>query len=430
MKKHTSQPVRRVLRRRIRPGTRRGISLTEVLIATFVAVLGVVALAALVPVGIHEVNVAARADMTAMVGRNAWRDIKVRDWLRGYDATRTTGFRSLWYFHNGGSLFNDNGTNRNPPSNPPNIRHPFAGTSGIDAFAIDPLVAAHPQSTPGGDWRRGEFPFRVEFEPSEIDSNPYFRMARLTIRASEYDTYNGMTRGLAAYEYAKRLFMPDNELIFTPPDDDTGIARRSSSKGADGAPGQAGTDDDGDGLTDEDDGSEAGYWDDVAESGGDYSWMMTVSPSFTDYGATYTVAIVVFYQRNPVVPRFPIAERIDNPPNERCTYVDLIGTGGDVLLRWTAGEGDPDMPGLHVDDWVMFFGRLRDGSGNPTGPKIVQWYKVLGIDDGPYYNSGTGEWGRAVTLEGPNWDTNFISPPFAVVYDRAVGVYQKTIQLK
>ena len=406
------------------------------------------ALASLIPVGIHEVRVDSRADMTAMVGRNAWRDMKVRDWLRGYSPNRPNGSESLWYFHNGSPVFIRNTTTSRsspgtPPGKPTNVGNPFNNNKyGADAFALDPLVMSHPSQTSAGDsaatgdQRRGYFPLKLQNDPTGIDAQPYYRMARLTLRASAVDSFV-LRRGLREYEYAKRLFMPENELILAEPDKNTEAPRRAYSNGADGAPGQAGVDDDADGVTDEQDGSEGGYWDDIPLSRGDYSWMMTVIPSITDFGATTTVAVVVFYQRTPIVPAFNFSARAGKAPIERCVNVEPISMSGDFRLYWTAGEGDPDIPNIHAGDWIMFFGRLvvhEPGTPPPApqpGPKIVQWYQVLAVDDGPQYDSTSGVWERAVTLAGPNWDSSgVLSAPFAVVLHRAVGVYQKTVQLK
>ena len=64
-----------------RPARRRGISLLEVLISMFVLAIGLMGVAALIPAGRHEIVEAIKLENAAMVGRGAFRDIQIREYL-------------------------------------------------------------------------------------------------------------------------------------------------------------------------------------------------------------------------------------------------------------------------------------------------------------------------------------------------------------
>jgi hypothetical protein len=60
---------------------KRGISLLEVLFSIFVLSVGLLGLAAMVPVGKHQVTEASHADRGTAIGQAAFRDMKIRDML-------------------------------------------------------------------------------------------------------------------------------------------------------------------------------------------------------------------------------------------------------------------------------------------------------------------------------------------------------------
>src|SRR5574340_209344 len=69
--------------RRCRPARpRRGVSLIEVLISIFILSVGLMGVAALIPVGRFEVVQAAKMDRAAVAGRAAFREVKIRGLLR------------------------------------------------------------------------------------------------------------------------------------------------------------------------------------------------------------------------------------------------------------------------------------------------------------------------------------------------------------
>jgi hypothetical protein len=61
--------------------SRRGITLIEVLISMFVLMIGLLGVGAMIPAGRYEIMQGVKADYGAMVGREAFRDMKARGYL-------------------------------------------------------------------------------------------------------------------------------------------------------------------------------------------------------------------------------------------------------------------------------------------------------------------------------------------------------------
>jgi len=101
---------------------RRGISLLEVLISVFVILVGLLGVIALIPVGHRSTMKALEHDRAAALGRMAMHHVKVADLL---DATQ-------WRLADG-TDFDETQT-------------------GTQAFALDPLYAAHNVATTGANW--------------------------------------------------------------------------------------------------------------------------------------------------------------------------------------------------------------------------------------------------------------------------------------
>ena len=66
---------------RLRPPGRRGLSLLEVLISMGILAVGLLGVAAMLPAGRFEMQKATNYDFAGMVGRSAFRDLKVRGYL-------------------------------------------------------------------------------------------------------------------------------------------------------------------------------------------------------------------------------------------------------------------------------------------------------------------------------------------------------------
>lgn len=399
------------------PHSRHGITLMEVLISMFVAAVGLMGLAALIPVGRHNIQEAGKSDRANAVARAAYREIKTRGWL------------------NANNLFGSAGGGASPVMSAP--------------FCIDPMFMHFPANssamttggTPGYGW----------YAPVQLDNDPQFcdgslfppRMFRATIRP-----FSGATTSIN-FATADRLFRCEDDKVFERPTDDTKRARAV--------------------LGD----------DNRMQSNGDYSWMATVVPVYQTTGtatpSTYKVSVVVFQKRSLLIPDQNKPNRAGAPPSERYVHADFISGGvgvggGDVRLRLpdssattSTSPEESDFPRVRPGQWIMLVALKTDPSAIP----VVEWYRVVSASkradgqDGPeLMTTGTPstqpEWFIDVTLDGQTWDpiakdttTGLFATPdmdrgdpadytatngpymtvYAGVFENVVGVYTKTIEV-
>lgn len=420
------------------PHFRHGLTLLEVLIAIFVMAVGLMGLAALIPVGRHDVLEGSKADRANACGRAAFRDVKVRKmltpgmWMNG-DATDDTPSGTppmnpqTWY---------DLSIKTNSPSivtGPlENAAAPFSTSfASFNSICIDPLFVASAMNSGAGSlsyWR--SFPYALDNDPTTPQAvggntlNPP-RMARATLRS--WPATNTYPLGYAA---AERIFRCEDDVQFALNTDET---KRPNP-----------------------------VWsDNRLQPKGDYSWLITATPvSVSANGVpAYSVSTVVFYKRSLVLPDFTnAAQRSDGPPGERLVYADFLSGGigvggGDVRLRLptSSSDDDPDtsdFPRLRPSSWIMLCAWTNDASPR----QVYQWYRITSVgqradgQNGPeYVNSGTPsgnpEWQQDVTLDGPDWDgsltqitfydadnVNAYTTVFAALFENVVGVYTKTIE--
>lgn len=412
---------------------RRGISLTEVLLSMFVMTVGVLGLAALIPVGGSDVATAVRADRTSNLGRAAFRDVQVRDWLEpdmwmpAVPPNPTTA--PLW---------------EDPRSAAPlNLPTEFA-----NSFCIDPLFVSrnNPTYVNTADSRLREFPYSLDNDAQDDGDGDWTtlpqppRMLRGTLHA-----WPAFTAPPIQLAHADRLFRSTDDLVFGLPDGEP-----------DGRPFAS-----------------LGSAQQTRQFTGDYSWLFTVSPLLNGHNAltqlingaphTYTVSAVVFQKRTVELAPLAIATRAGTPPTERTVYADFISGvglgGGDVRLGLPVTPGvnnDPnlpkssDFPQVKAGQWIMLSGWLVPPSGEPIS--VFRWYRV--VTAGPLLHepsapSGptrtTPEWAQYVTLAGPDWwssspneyidvdhdgtDGGPFPTAYAAIIDGVVGVYEKTMRL-
>ena len=201
---------------------------------------------------------------------------------------------------------------------------------------------------------------------------------------------------------------------------------------------------------------------------GDYSWIVTVSPTTNDArngmatnpeGYAYDVSVVVFYKR-------PLPESADTlyptlginnaaylsamGANERAVKASVVSTGlngGELLLTDWGDYRDASntqkfnaFDSLRTGMWVMMCGPHPNSSASE--PRFaLNWYQVLSVE--PAVN---GVWGydstnpqnqRLVSLRGPQWPWQPATAPTDVASDLciaickgAVAVHTKTIRLE
>jgi len=302
-------------RRSLRP--RLGLSLTEVLIATFVMAIGILSLASLIPVGLHEVAVANRAQHAAIVGRSAWRDIKTREWMRPSVAAG-----ALWYFPNGTSAAN--------LASMPN------------AFAIDPLF----MSLHSTDTVAASFPYNTGNPPS---GSPTSSLIRLTLKLSEFDTSPVVS---GRYPLAEQIFVSRNDPTFSPINLATGAKTDRPHRVFDS--------------------------NNLPQIAGEYSWMMTVSPAQGDVGRLSTVSVVVFYKRALQLPALS-GTPAEQQKRECIADVRFEGAGiggGDIRISWTPTGDNQNAPKLKANQWLMIYRQHP-----VYGVTEAVWYRIVAADD-------------------------------------------------
>ncbi len=454
---------------------RSGLSLLEVLIATFVLSVGVLGLMSLVPLGGHRIAQVNNFDAGAQLGRAALGQVVARGILEPD--------RWVWFNPGSGALER---TWVHPDSA---WVHPAYESLGrrrnvddwAETFCIDPLFIAEAieiqGAVPPGNWPGWTFPYSMDHTPT-FDAP---RMPRVSLKGLE--DFDGTITGQPAAQIpqvlpnppvgpsfidtvmtpllAERTFTSSFDPVFNSPDDAT-LAPQRMYTGGDAQ---------------------------VPQTEGGYSWMVMVSRSPQEVVAVndmtlgvvdippssrtnYRVSIIV-YEGRPLdegveqVGNASFADVAAQLPSERTCFIQFPGGvgigGGDVTI---SGGPANDMTGQQAEDyldvapnqWIMVCSWTPRGTAGPPNPggaaagptffsgsqdrtylPVYRWYRVVATDSGPRVDPNTGNWIRTITLDGADWtDPNpngnpwpAVQPPYdqpyAVLVDGVVAVYEKTI---
>lgn len=429
---------------------RTGISLLEVLIAIFVLVVGILGLAALIPIGRFEVQEANKLDRGAALGKQAYREMRLRGWL---DA------RNEWlWFDRSNKQFN-----AVLQPDPATGRLQFTG-NWTPPFAIDPQMFADPKNyqaiwgtspdTPVPD----TFPYNVDNDASNVGLSNVPRMARLSL--NQFMPTQGTTTYYSGWTEPQQMLSEalcdrsmrghDDLSFFVPEEKDARPVQQFSIRE--------------DSSTTSNDYVTQNYAKRLAPmNAGEFSWMFTVSPTLgeswrgrytPDTMQSYVVSVVVFHKR-PITLMPPDANA---PPAERTVALHFAGSGvggGSVHLE----SHDPAyLRDLKPNQWILVTGRLRmdptqqnpanPPAGSDQPPVVAKWYRIVAVDDGSQVTSPPdGELPhRDVTLDGPDWNTQMLPgggyrfddlntsttnewEMAAAIFDGVVAVYDKTMQL-
>jgi len=184
---------------------------------------------------------------------------------------------------------------------------------------------------------------------------------------------------------------------------------------------------------------------------GDYSWLISVVPLTTaarDAMATnpasysYEVSVVVFYKRamNPAIPTNN-AELISAAAYERGVAARIVSsgiTGGEVLLERIPAsqenipQSDDPFTQLKIGNWIMLCGPHPNSS--TAEPRFVmKWYEVISVErQAPGITNPVTQ--RLVTLRGPEWPWRpggtYANNLCAAIVRGAVTVHTKTMRLE
>lgn len=414
---------------------RAGISLLEVLISIFVLVVGILGLAALIPIGRFEVQEAGKLDRAATSGKQAYREMRLRglldarnEWLWFDESAKT--FKSVL------------------DPNTMQFRLDFTTKGYAPPFAIDPLMFADPRNydavwgaPPPDTPSPHTFPYNIVNDATIVGLSNFPQIPRLSLNqlmpisggAPDYDGWTEDQQKLSA-ALCNRVFQSRDDLSFFLPDDRDNRPVQQFSIDAVGTNSN----------------------DFILQTPakrlapmtlGEYSWMVTVSPTVGELYdwttmtyvpermRTFVVSVVVFHKRPiSLLPNDPTA---NDPPAERTVAVEFTGSGvggGSVHLESDAPNYLRD---LRPNQWILVTGRINVPS-LPLNqmPAVAKWYRIVTVDDGSRPDH------RDVTLDGPDWNPGHFAVlgsdvgdegedihAAASIFDGVVAVYDKTMQL-
>lgn len=432
----------------LRPSSRRGLSLIEVLMSVFVLTVGLMGIAMIIPAGNTLMAQANRSDRATNCGRAGLNELQVRGWLK-------PGQRLTWYTKN---------------SSGGNVPALIANTYIVSgqAFAIDPLFLSAPANSANALVQT--FPYR---NTTPLAAPHKVAMTRITVWDNNGTTTTTDDYNTLPFPVADRIFTWADELVFqTQTDSDRPRISANWSNGEVAYFPNLPADDD---AVDPTAATPL-----TSVSQGNISWLATVTPVLPRTGDTpfdsdsdgkydrmyidvanierYEVSIVVFHARDLYCPT--TAEYGTTTPKERSVFARLDGGGiggGDVYLMSANADW---LVEIDKGDWIMLKGRQVTHAIDPTKnpnyeenvPPIIsgmfavtrdvfKWYRVVSVDDVEdsvtLPDGTTNAHGRYVTLAGPDWDvdTNF-SGSFtiddiaeAALVDDVVGVYTTIIDV-
>jgi Tfp pilus assembly protein PilV len=369
---------------------RTGVSLLEVMFSIGIVMIGLVGIAALIPVAGAQARKGAVAAGAANLGQSATHDFHVRGMAQPWN----------WRWFDGANFVRVTRSDGITP---------LPGESFcIDARLVGATVSANDSTA------RSKFPLNLIYDNSLIV------MRRVSLASQS--TPSGIITPLEA----EQIFLGRDDLVFDLPSDRTRGPVQNFALTAAADPVRRNVE-------------------------GRLSWMATVVPRLDrvanpiDWSGLptreYILSIVVFHRRvidrqlvNPASSATPVLE---NTVNERVVFVRNFysGTpafsGGDVQLMTRAGRPVVDLE-LRSGDWVLLSAGRMVPLTPPLPSQIVnlhRWYRVANVDEAPSPNGNA--WVRDVTLVGPDWDWQTNVTPTQVTIVRGVtAVFEKTIQLE
>ena len=404
---------------------RRGVTLLEIMFSIGVVMVGLLGVLALLPLAAHQAQKGLIANRAALAGRNALHEFEAR----GMRDPKTW----MFYFPGGGTppaAPAQKGMYRmRPPGETPLgwFRDPMTGEwtfspATPQAVCIDPrFIAANGGFAQSSPYISSSFPY-YELQPGMPPANQP-RMSRITLWSGVALPGTSTPRAMTTAR-ANQVFVVDDDLMFDLPTDGTDEPNQIfGSAGADGRWGEAGLDDDNNGVVD--DSSEAGWagTDDVMtqrQYEGAFSWLATLAPESNDL---YTLSVVVFYQRDATLDMNENSERLV----QVATFLNSGIGGGDVVLETRPGRPQTDLE-LNPNDWLMLAANSFDG-------QKFRWYRVVAADT-EVTETNNGTWQRYATLSGPDWNRIEWLPPAAIFPTQAtimndiVAVYERVIRLE
>lgn len=460
--------------KRNRHSVRTALTLLEVLIAMGVLGVGILSIAALLPVANYFMAEGAKFDRSAAASNVALNDSQVRSLIDP----------PTWWTPVGNGLFGQLAPPAGTalPTYPPGITlsTPFPATynyqfpalysQAIPAppFIIDPLACSYTDNLAANQGAPGSTTFNSGphyFPPLNycvVSSSAFWAptLARVTFERNGPSLAPNGFKGFMPFRMAERMFVASDDLIFDIPStadrrtfapngispDFSGdyswlaVASYASQPwhpGPDMGWGAAGIDDNQDLIVDE-----------LAEAGWPGSDDLVIWK--TAAGNQWTVSVVVCYKRNLQLSPPTVAGSPRPTPPERMVYVAFTSaplpmsanpqqallqaanaglSGGDAILYLpttssTASFATKDWLDVKPNQWIMVSAwpnMVLQPQNYPYTINTLQgsipqvkWYRIVATDDAPYFDQTVNTWARHVTLAGSDWN--------AYKYYNALGI--------
>jgi hypothetical protein len=443
--------------------SRHGISLLEVLVSVFVLTVGILGLAALIPIGRFEVMEAGKLDRGATLGKIAFREVLLRNMLQPYTTTApaTPGNPTIEWLAYSASAKQLQDVMVAVPVNAGDPPFKF----GLQPpFAIDPMMFADPRNydavwgsatdTPVPD----TFPYNINADATAagLQQQRVPKVPRLSLSDFSFKntTWSQAQQDLA-FALADRVFRGRDDLSYVVADDQDARPVQQFQMLYQNSSGQQ--------TTAQEFQEQAVAKRATPSTIGDYSWMVTVSPSLTEtynfntsnpmYSAgnmrTLDVSVVVFYKR----PISLLPPDDNDPPAERTVSMHFAGSGNGGGSAHLSHPDPKYLRELRPNQWIMVTGRLRldptiPNPPNVAAPVVAKWYRIVSVDDGSgVTDPPAGEDPhRDVTLDGADWNTlasaggnmrfDDLNPGTngevdlaASIFDGVVAVYERTVRI-
>ncbi len=347
----------------------------------FVMLIGLLGVAAMIPAGRSEILAGSKVDQANMVGRAAFRDLKIRGYLN--PGATVSPFKANWQW------YDVSAKSANPAWDYTNPATPFViggSPSNQAAVAIDPL----------GSFAAANFGQKFPSGATGLYLTRVFPSTQFGVPA------NAAT-GAAL---ADPVFRSAADLILTP-----------SAKGRDYPPEQLMM------------GSGA-----KRSSDGNYSWIATVvsDPTQSALLGKVTVSVAVFFKRD-----------LSNPSTAETSC--KVGLSSQIIYtKSSSGVFVPSSPvdiqilnppkPVRPGQWIMLAGTMTRDFKNvalPVPLSYAKWYRVVAAD-----STDASSTAQFVTLSGPDWpvlppqSNNSANTTTAWLFDNIVTVYEKNMRLE
>ncbi len=395
---------------------RRAVTILEVLFSIMIVMVGLVGIAALLPVALRQ------AGDSFALSRSAVMSSSIAQQVIGSELKNPALHNWLIPDDVGGGVFRIfDGTNLNGV---PVSSSPLAATIGLNTgsgFCIDPLYwAAQPGASSGtvpncagaeGGYRRARFPyFREDFSPlANPDANfgalpaplTHPRMLRISLQPNGIGTIPLST--IAAQELCAS---GDDFVAALNADREAPFVRLYSQASGTSA---------------------------KVMSTNEFSWMVTLSPNEFGSPSYYTMGVVIFHRRDRgflagKATTQGVAYDATMPPDAERIF---LATGVGMTPRTTGGSGfsvrleanNAIDNKVKVGDWLMLSRYLSVG-----GKPVFRWYRVSAVSPAAAASSST--WERTVYVTGSDWAFSATLPTTATIVSNVASVYERVISIQ